>query len=165
MANKVFKSSGNPGREAIMTKIDELTAAVAAYFAPFEKTTNGQQAMGETSLTFVEDCDKKADLFPEVLAGTFPKSEFKLKLGAVLDFFAFKQKIDDAVVEWDKAAKLCKADAMYYANKIYAAFQSQDDLKYQPTIEELRAFYKKTVSEKKAAEKAAQTAIPAATHA
>ena len=157
MAKRGFIASENPAREAIMEKIDDLTISVRSYFAPFQKTTVGQQAMGEASLKFAEDCDVKADLYPEVLKGTFKKDDFKLKLGGSSDFFAFKQKVGDAVEEWEKSANICKGDAMHYANKIYQAFQGEDDVKYQPTMEELKAFYKKTVSEKKAGDKAPKT--------
>ena len=44
---------------------------------------------------------------------------------------------------------------MFYANKFYNAIQveAKQNVKYQPTLDELKAFYKKTINEKKAAEK------------
>ena len=146
-----------PTKADIMAKIDDLTISVRAYFTKFLKTTSGQQQMGETSLKFAEDCDRKADIFPEVLSGTHDKVDSKLKLAGSQDFFSFKTKVMEAVNEWDVSAKICKSDAMFYANKFYNAIQveAKDNIKYQPTLDELKAFYKKTVDEKKAAEKAA----------
>ena len=145
-----------PTKADIMAKIDDLTISVRAYFSKFVKTTSGQQLMGEISLKFAEDCDKKAELFPEVLSGNYDKSDSKLKLSGSSDFFSFKGKVMEAVGEWETAAKICKTDAMFYANKLYNAIQveAKDNIKYQPSVDELKAFYKKTIDEKKAAEKA-----------
>jgi len=155
MATEDSTVTSIPTKADIMAKIEEVTLMVRAYFSQFIKTTSGQQLMGESSLKFAEDCDRKADIFPEVLSGNYDKPDAKLKLSGAKDFFAFKKKVMDAINEWEIAAKICKTDAMFYANKLYTAIQSEakDNVKYQPTLDELKAFYKKTIDEKKAAEK------------
>ena len=159
MAKRAFKTSGHPDLEAITTKIGEVTTLVQSYFSKFTKTTSGQQGMGEPSLLFAEDCDKAADQFPEVLSGTFNLKDFKVKLGGAQDFFFIMDILAAATLEWEKAAKICKADTMSYVSKIYAAFQaeSEDDVKYLPTYQELKAFFKKTIAEKKAADNTLKT--------
>ena len=155
MATGEITTTSIPTKADISAKIEDVTIMVRAYFSQFTKTTSGQQLMGESSLKFAEDCDRKAAIFPEVLSGNFDKADAKLKLGGAQDFFAFKKKVMEALNEWEIAAKICKSDAMFYANKLYNAIQSEakDNVKYQPTLDELKAFYKKTIDEKKAAEK------------
>ena len=155
MPKAVISEVGVPTKADIMAKIDDLTVSVRAYFSVFEKSTSGQQQMGESSLKFAEDCDKQANIFPEVLSGTHDKDDAQFKLSGAKDFFAIKSKVMDAVGEWDVSARICKSDAMFYANKFYNAIQveAKENVKYQPTLDELKAFYKKTINEKKAAEK------------
>ena len=155
MSKTIISEVGVPTKADIMAKIDDLTVSVRAYFSVFVKSTSGQQLMGESSLKFAEDCEKQAKIFPEVLSGTHDKDDAQLKLSGARDFFAMKNKVMDAVGEWDVSAKICKSDAMYYANKFYGAIQEEakQNVKYQPTLDELKAFYKKTFNEKKAAEK------------
>ena len=161
MSKTTVLEVGVPTKADIMAKIDDLTVSVRAYFSVFEKSTSGQQQMGESSLKFAEDCDKQANIFPEVLPGTHDKGDAQLKLSGARDFFAMKNKVMEAVGEWDVSAKICKSDAMYYANKFYGAIQEEakENVKYQPTRDELKAFYKKTFNEKKAVEKGSEKGL------
>ena len=155
MPKATISEVGVPTKADIMAKIDDLTVSVRAYFSVFVKSTPCQQLMGESSLKFSEDCYKQAKIFPEVLSGTHDDNDAQIKLSGAKDFFAIKSKVMEAVGEWDVSAKICKSDTMFYANKFYGAFQTEakQNVKYQPTLDELKAFYKKTINEKKAAEK------------
>ena len=150
MAKRELLETTLTQRDEIISKINELDGLVVAYFSQFQKTTTGQQSVGEVSFPFVDLCANKAEMFPEILAGTFNKADFNLKASAVDDFFAFKQKIAETVAKWDTAAKICKSDAMYYANEYYGIIQKEAgrNTKYKPTLDELTPFYKKSKADK-----------------
>jgi hypothetical protein len=150
MAKREILEATLTQREDILAKINELDNLVVAYFSQYQKTTVGQQSIGDSSLPFVDTCVNNVETYPEILSGTFNKSDFNVKVSAVNDFFAFKQKIADTIAKWDTAAKICKTDAMYYANEYYGIIQKEAgrNTKYKPTLDELTPFYKKSKAEK-----------------
>jgi hypothetical protein len=150
MARREIMENTLTQRDEIISKINELDSLVVSYFSQFQKATAGQQSIGESSMPFVDTCAKNVETYPEILSGTFNKADFNLKTGAVDDFFAFKQKIADIATKWDTAAKICKTDAMYYANEYYGILQKEAgrNTKYKPTLDELTPFYKKSKTEK-----------------
>jgi hypothetical protein len=150
MAKREILETTLTQREDILSKINELDNLVVAYFSQFQKATVGQQSIGDSSLPFVDTCANKVETFPEILSGTFNKADFNLKSSAVDDFFAFKQKITDAIAKWDNTAKICKSDAMYYANEFYGIIQKEAgrNTKYKPTLDELTPFYRKSKTDK-----------------
>ena len=156
MAKKEMSITGNKERDAIMSKIDELNDLVIAYFNKFEKTTEGQKSIGELGYKFVETCANKMPLFPEILSATFNQADFAAKQEGTADFFAFKKRLFDGLLQWELSAKICKTDAMFYANDYYNILkrEASKGTKYKPTAAELTLFYKKSSSEKVLAKKA-----------
>ena len=156
MAKREMSITGNKERDAIMTKVDELNDLVIAYFNKFEKTTEGQKSIGELGYKFVETCAGKILLFPEILSATFNQADFVAKQEGAADFFAFKKRLFDGLLQWETSAKICKTDAMFYANDYYNILkrEAKNGTKYKPTFSELTPFYKKSSSEKVGAKKA-----------
>jgi hypothetical protein len=150
MAKREILETTLTQREEILAKITELDSLVVAYFSQFQKTTVGQQSVGESSLPFMDTCANNVETYPEILSSTFNKADFNLKAGAVADFFTFKLKAADTIAKWDTAAKICKTDAMYYANEYYHILQKEAgrNTKYKPTLDVLVPFYKKSKAEK-----------------
>lgn len=162
MGKRALIQSESQERADILAKMDELETLVANYFSKFSKTTKGQLSIGDITVEFVKKCDEKIDLYPEVLSQNFNKADFEAKFGGVLDFFEFKKKMLKSIGNWDISAKVCKTDAMFYANKFYGIIQieANESVKYKPVFDELTSFYKKTASDKTADSK---TKTPAAT--
>ncbi len=146
MAKREIMATASVQRDEIVSKIKELDELIGQFFGQFEKATKGQQSMGDSSCTFVDNCIKKLEMYPEILSGTFNKEDFNVKNGAVTDFFAFKQKIAETVAKLETNAKICKTDAMYYANEYYGIIQKEAvrNTKYKPTLDELTPFYKRS---------------------
>ena len=146
MAKREIVGTVSVQKDEIMAKIKELNELVALYFSQFEKATPGQKSIGDGGITFVENCAKKVPVYPEILSGTFNQEDFLVKAGGVSDFFAFNQKIAEALTGWESSIKICKTDAMYYANEYYGIIQREAvrNNKYKPTLEELTPFYKRS---------------------
>ena len=162
MAKREIVGTISVQKDEIMAKIKELNELVALYFSQFEKATPGQRSIGDSAITFVENCAKKVPVYPEILSGTFNQEDFLVKAGGVSDFFAFNQKMAEAISGWETSVKICKTDAMYYANEYYGIIQREAvrNNKYKPTLEELTPFYKR--SNKTADSKTKTPATPAA---
>jgi hypothetical protein len=155
MAKREILETTITQRAEILSKIAELDNMVVAYFGQYHKMTPGQQSIGEASLPFLEKCVGKIEMYPEILSSTFNKEDFNDKASGVADFMAFKQKLTEAINKWDSNAKICKSDAMYYANEYYSIIQKEAgrNTRYKPTLDELTSFYKKSKPEKPAAQK------------
>ena len=162
MAKREIVDTVSVQKDEIMAKIKELNDLVTAFLGQFEKATTGQQSIGDASLTFIENCAKKVQVYPEILSGTFNKEDFSVKTIGVSDFFAVKQKIAEALVNWEILAKICKTDAMYYANEYYSIIQKEAtrNTKYKPTLEELTPFYKKVIKSADSKIKTLPASIP-----
>ena len=165
MAKRELVGTVSVQKVEIMAKIKELDELVALYFSQFEKATPGQKSIGDGAITFVENCAKKVPLYPEILSGTFNQEDFIVKSGGVSDFFSFKQKIAEALNGWDSAIKICKTDAMYYANEYYGIIQREAvrNNKYKPTLEELTPFYKRSNKTADSKTKTSPTSTPVPT--
>lgn len=152
MAKREIVATATPTSEEILAKISELDNMLFAFFSQFNKTTPGQQSIGDLSLSFVEKCAEKVPNFPEILAATFDKTDFSVKLAGVQDFFIFKQKILEMLAQRESNVKTCKTDAMYFANEYYGIVQKEAarTIIYKPTLDELMPFYKKSKSDKTA---------------
>ena len=135
-------------KEAILAKIQELSDMVAVYFVKFEKTTDGTQSVGDVSIKFVEKCSENIPLYPEILAATFKQADALVKMGGVFDFFVFKKLVMAMLLEWEKAAKICKSDAMSYSNEYYGILKKagSKEVKYRPALDELTPFFKRSAS-------------------
>ena len=149
MAIKAKLITGDVEKDAILAKIQELSDMVAAYFSKFEKTTNGTQSVGDIGFKFVETCSATMPNYPEILAATFNQADAQVKMGGVFDFFTFKGLVATMILDWEKSARICKTDAMFYANKYYRTIQTEAETtaKYRPAYNELMPFYKKSASE------------------
>ena len=165
MAKRELVGTVSVQKDEIIAKIKELDGLVTEFLSQFEKATTGQQAIGDASLTFIENCTKKVQVFPEILSGTFNKEDFAIKASGVSDFFAVKQKIAEALIGWETSAKICKTDAMYYANEYYGIIQREAvrNTKYKPTLEELTPFYKRSNKSTDSKTKTAPAPIPVPT--
>jgi hypothetical protein len=152
MAKRDIVATATPTSEEILAKISELDSMLFAFFSQFNKTTPGQQSIGDASLPFVEKCAEKVPNFPEILSATFDKTDFNVKLAGVQDYFTFKQKILEMLAQRESSAKTCKTDAMYFANEYYGIVQKEAAraVMYKPTLDELMPFYKKSKSDKTA---------------
>lgn len=162
MAKREIVGTVSVQKEEIIAKIKELDGLVTEFLGQFEKATTGQQSIGDSSLTFLENCTKKVQVYPEILSGTFNKEDFMVKAGGVNDFFAVKQKIAEALAGWETSAKICKTDAMYYANEYYGIIQREAvrNTKYKPTLEELTPFYKRSNKSADSKTKTTSTSTP-----
>ena len=104
MAKRELVGTVSVQKAEIIAKIKELDVLVTEFLGQFEKATTGQQSIGDSSLTFIENCTKKVQVYPEILSGTFNKEDFAIKSGGVSDFFAVKQKIAEALTNWETLA-------------------------------------------------------------
>ena len=165
MAKREIVGTVSVQKAEIIAKIKELDVLVTEFLGQFEKATTGQQSIGDSSLTFIENCTKKVQVYPEILSGTFNKEDFAIKSGGVSDFFAVKQKIAEALTNWETLAKICKTDAMYYANEYYSIIQKEAvrNTKYKPTLDELTPFYKRSNKAADSKTKTAPTPVPVPT--
>jgi hypothetical protein len=132
----------------ILNKIDELDAMVEQYFSQFHKATAGQRSISEATVPFVQTCVAKMNEYPEILSGTFNKEDFTAKAQGVTEFFELEDKLEQMNAKWEMAAKICKTDAMYYANEFYSIIQKEAarNTRYKPTCDVLTAFYKRSKS-------------------
>ena len=167
MAKREIVGTIGVQKDEIMAKIKELNELVALYFSQYEKATPGQKSIGDSAITFVENCAKKVPVYPEILSGTFNQEDFLVKAGGVSDFFAFNQKMAEAISGWETSVKICKTDAMYYANEYYGIIQREAvrNNKYKPTLEELTPFYKRSNKTADSKTKTTSTATPTTTQA
>jgi hypothetical protein len=136
--------------ETIENKYNELRELVDLYTQQFTKKTIGLQSVGEVGIDFTEKCFAKAQLFPEILPGTFDITDFQLKAGGLKDIQGMVFKLVVLVNKLDAPLKICKTDAKFYSNKFYSLIQeeSNNSAKYLPTLSELTAFYKRSKSDK-----------------
>lgn len=161
MAKREILDTANVQKSDIVAKINELDGLVEAFLMQFHKATNGQQSLGDNKIPFAEICAKKAVAFPEVLPGTYNTEDFSNKLTALTDFNGFKNSLSELMVKWETAARICKLDAMYYANEFYGIIQKEAtrNTKYKPTLEELTPYYKRK-ADKNAEEKGKNGTVP-----
>ncbi len=127
--------------------IAQLSSKVVEYLGSYTKTTQGKKSTGDVSLQFLKDCYQGVLEHPEILAPSFDKEDFSAKLTAIITFNLLEGKIFEAISDkWATNLMICKTDAMNYANEFYGIVQREanKDVKYQPLLDTLKSFYKKS---------------------
>lgn len=142
-------STTNPQKEVILQKIAEVGDLIQLYFSTYVKQTSGQGRVGPTSLEFIKNCHKYSVLTPEILSVSFPKDDFLAKKNGVVDLLEFTAALNNIVAEGDVSAKICKNDAMYYANDYYTVLKREAGRNnlYKPYFEVVEPFHKKSKSD------------------
>lgn len=138
-----------PQKEDILQKIAEVGDLIKLYFSAFTKSTGGQGRVGSASLEFIKNCHKYSVLTPDILSASFAKDDFNAKKNGVVDLFDFTNALNGIVTESDVSAKICKNDAMYYANDYYTVLKKEAGRSnlYTPYFQVVEPFYKKSKSD------------------
>jgi hypothetical protein len=152
----ILSSDNNSDRDPRLIDIDNLVAQLSTkivdFLGDFSKSTLGKKSVSDYSLEFIKIAYQGVLDNPKIVAESFGKEDFGAKLGAIITYSLLTASITAAINDkWATNLMICKTDALNYANEFYGIVQREalKDVKYQPLLDSLKVFYKKTKSSDK----------------